>query len=86
MGFSQLNLGLSSEKEEEKSPIKEMMAANYSTKSEIGKYKDQLKRLIYNYKQLLRISNFKKNSYLKMSSSNKEEIKQENHISLQGLT
>ena len=33
MGFSQINLGLSSEKEEEeKSPVKEMMAANYSTK------------------------------------------------------
>ena len=31
LGFSQINLGLSSEKEEEKSP-KEMMAANYSTK------------------------------------------------------
>ena len=32
LGFSQINLGLSSEKEEEKSPVKEMMAANYSTK------------------------------------------------------
>ena len=33
LGFSQINLGLSSEKEEEeKSPEKEMMAANYTTK------------------------------------------------------
>ena len=32
LGFSQINLGLSSEKEEEKSPEKEMMAAYYSTK------------------------------------------------------
>ena len=32
LGFSQTNLGLSSEKEEEEKSPKEMMAANYTTK------------------------------------------------------